>query len=106
MVEYSVDTIFQALADETRRDIVRRTAGRQQTISELACCYQMSFAGVAKHVAVLEKAQLVKKSKEGREQMVRARSETVEFAQEYLRRYECLWNERFDQLEKVLTQGD
>lgn len=105
MVEYDLDTIFSSLADPTRRDIVRRTIERDQTISELAERYSMSFAGVAKHLKVLEKAGLVNKRKEGRQQIVSARKETIKFASEHLKQYEKLWSERYDRLESLLTKG-
>ena len=70
--EAEVDRIFRALADATRRDIVRRTLAGEATVSELAASYAMSFAAVQKHVAVLEGAGLVMKRPFGRERMVRA----------------------------------
>ena len=56
-----VDRIFRALADATRRDILRRTVTSEQSVSALAADYAMSFAAVQKHVDVLERAELVSK---------------------------------------------
>ena len=68
--EAEVDRIFQALADATRRDIVRRVIGREQNVTDLADRYAMSFAAVQKHVAVLQRSGLVAKRRRGREQLV------------------------------------
>lgn len=108
MVEYKydLDLIYQSLADETRRDILLRTCEREQTISELAELYEMSFAAVAKHVTLLERAQLVAKRKEGRQQIVSINKKAFEFAQEYLKRFEQLWRERFNKLEHVLQTNE
>ena len=81
-----VDRIFRALADATRRDIVRRTLVAEASVSELARDYDMSFAAVQKHVAVLEAAELVAKIPRGRERIVRGNPETIRRAQELLGR--------------------
>lgn len=104
MVEYSLNAIFHSLADETRRDVLKRTLERDQTISELADKYQMSFAAVAKHVGVLEKAGLVTKKKQGRRQFVSVKKEGIEIAKEHLQRYERMWSQRFDALEYILNK--
>lgn len=106
MVEHnpSLDLIFQSLADPTRRDIIRWVSRQEQTISQLAVRYKMSFAAVAKHVGVLQRAQLVRKIKQGKEQLVTARPETIRLAEEHLRQYEQLWNERFDKLDSLLKE--
>jgi DNA-binding transcriptional ArsR family regulator len=67
-----LDRIFRALADRTRRDIVRCTLLGEVSVSGLAADYAMSFAAVQKHVAVLEKAGLVRKTSAERERLVRA----------------------------------
>ena len=72
-----VDRIFQALADRTRRDILNRAMGAGQSVSALARHYEMSFAAVQKHVAVLERADLVHKERRGREQIVQASEGTI-----------------------------
>ena len=100
-----LDDVFHSLADGTRRDILRRTIVRDQTISELAERYQMSFAAVAKHLTVLEKAQLITKRKEGRTQIISANKQTIDFAHEHLEKYEALWAERFNGIENLI-QGE
>src|SRR5690606_23093354 len=86
-----VDRVFQALAAATRRDILRRTIDREQSVSDLASEYDMSFAAVQKHVAVLEAAHLIVKRAEGRERLVRANPEMIARARALLAHYEALW---------------
>lgn len=101
-----VDRIFRALADATRRDIVRRTLEGEATVSGLADAYDMSFAAVQKHVAVLEGAGLVTKRRNGRERIVRANPDTIARAQALLARYEHIWRSRIDRLDALLAEGD
>jgi DNA-binding transcriptional ArsR family regulator len=106
MVEYSnLDMIFNSLADSTRRDILKRVSKRELTISELASPYTMSFAAIAKHVAVLESAKLVKKEKKGREQVVSASPRAIKAAKAQLEKYEEMWNDRFDALDTLLAEN-
>ena len=99
-----VDRIFRALADSTRRDIVRRTLTGEQSVSALAGDYQMSFAAVQKHVAVLEAAHLVVKRAQGRERLVRADPDTIARARSLLAEYERLWRSRIDRLDDLLAE--
>ena len=98
-----VDLIFRALADATRRDIVRRTLTAQASVSELAGDYAMSFAAVQKHVAVLEGAGLVTKSPHGRERIVTANPAALARARRLLDQYELLWRSRIDRLDSLLA---
>ena len=97
-----VDRIFGALADATRRDIVRRTLLGEQSVSQLADEYDMSFAAVQKHVAVLERAGLVTKHARGRERLVRGDPATINRAQALLDSYEQLWRSRVTRLDALL----
>ncbi|MCC7364692.1 MAG: helix-turn-helix transcriptional regulator [Dehalococcoidia bacterium] len=101
----AVDRIFHALADATRRDIVRRTLGREASVSELAAAYAMSFAAVQKHVAVLEGAGLVTKHPNGRERLVRGNPDTIRRAQSLLDDYEHIWRGRIERLDALLADG-
>lgn len=101
-----VDRIFQALADATRRDIVRRTLIDEVSVSRLAEDYDMSFAAVQKHVAVLEKAGLVTKEPHGRERFVRGNPAVIQRAQALLDTYEELWRSRIDRLDALLAEDD
>lgn len=98
-----VDRMFRALADATRRDILRRTLVGEASVSELADAYDMSFAAVQKHVAVLTDAGLVAKHPRGRERIVRAQPDQLARARTLLTRLEALWRDRFGQLDDVLA---
>jgi DNA-binding transcriptional ArsR family regulator len=99
-----VDRVFRALADRTRRDIMRRTLLAEQSMSELAADYAMSFAAVQKHIAVLEEAGLVTKQARGRTRIVRANPEQLGRAQTLLERYAELWRARVDRLDALLAE--
>ncbi|HZX53534.1 MAG TPA: metalloregulator ArsR/SmtB family transcription factor, partial [Ilumatobacteraceae bacterium] len=93
------DLIFHALADATRRDIVRSVLASEQSVSGLARRYPMSFAAVHKHVAVLERAGLVSKRRHGREQLVRGRIESARHAYDVFQELEALWRARMDRFD-------
>lgn len=98
-----VDRIFHALADATRRDIIRRTLISEASVSDLAAHYEMSFAAVQKHVAVLEGAGLVTKQPRGRERIVRGNPDAIARVQALLDRYEQLWRSRIERLDALLA---
>lgn len=97
--------MFHALATSTRRDILRRTIAEEQSVSALAVDYDMSFAAVQKHVAVLEAAHLIIKRAEGRERLVRANPEMIARARALLARYEDLWRARIARLDDLLAEA-
>jgi DNA-binding transcriptional ArsR family regulator len=99
-----VDRIFHALADATRRDIVRRTLAGGSSVSDLARSYDMSFAAVQKHVAVLEGAGLVTKLPRGRERIVRGNPERIAQAQALLDQYAQLWRARIDRMDALFSE--
>ena len=101
-----IDRVFQALAAATRRDILRRTIEGEQSVSALAAEYDMSFAAVQKHVAVLEAAHLIVKRAEGRERLVRADPVMIARARALLSRYEDLWRARIDRLDAMLAEPE
>src|SRR6478609_6521131 len=92
------DRVFAALADATRRDIVRRAIAGEEGVAELALHYPMSFAAVQKHVAVLERAGLIAKERTGRRKVIRTQVETVRRAQAVLDEFEALWRGRMVEL--------
>ena len=107
MVERSInlDTLFQALADKTRRDILKRVSKAELSISVLAESYKMSFAAIAKHISVLERARLIAKRREGKQQIVSVVPKTVGAAVSHLELYEKMWNTRFDALDDLLHKS-
>ena len=104
LTDDDVNRMFRALADATRRDIVRRTMVADVSVSQLAEAYDMSFAAVQKHVAVLEEARLVSKEPRGRERMVRGNPDRIRQAQRLLDRFEDLWRSRIDRLDALLAE--
>lgn len=98
------DRVFAALADATRRDIVTRVLRQEASVSELARGYDMSFAAVQKHVAVLERARLVWKERRGREQIVHAELDTIRAARRLLDQYEEIWRGRIERIDQLLTE--
>ncbi len=100
-----LDRLFRALADATRRDIIARLlSGEPASVSTLAERYEMSFAAVQKHVAVLEEAGLVTKHPQGRERIVRGNPEQIARARTLLLQLEQLWISRFSQLDAILAE--
>ncbi|MEB8325739.1 MULTISPECIES: metalloregulator ArsR/SmtB family transcription factor [Dietzia] len=99
-----VDRIFRALADATRRDILRRTLAGESTVSELADRYDMSFAAVRKHVNVLEEAGLITGHRIGRERRIRGDLRAIRGAQRLLDAYEDIWRARVDRLDALLAE--
>lgn len=96
--------MFHALADATRRDILRRCMGAEPSLSRLAEVYPMSFAAVHKHVAVLERAGLVVKERRGREQLVRTDGDAVGRARRTLDELEAVWRLRVDRMAELLAE--
>ncbi|MEU3197710.1 metalloregulator ArsR/SmtB family transcription factor [Streptomyces sp. NPDC006996] len=98
----AVDRLFHALADTTRRDILRRCVRGELSVSCLAAAYPMSFAAVQKHVTVLERAGLVTKERRGREQLVRTDPDALDRARQALDELESAWRARVDRMSALL----
>src|SRR3979411_669479 len=98
-----VDPVFAALADHPRRDIVRRAISAEEGVIELAGHYPMSFAAVQKHVAVLERAGLIRKQRIGRRRVVRTNVDALLVARRLLDQYEELWLARIDRMDWVIA---
>ena len=105
--EEGLNQLFRALADGTRRDILARALTEAPSVSELAARYEMSFAAVQKHVAVLERVGLIRKRANGREQLVSTNHARLQRAGELLEYFESIWRQRLAQLDDVLLpKGD
>jgi len=102
--EKTLNQLFRALADGTRRDILTRSLTETPSVSALAARYQMSFAAVQKHVAVLERAGLIRKRACGREQQVATNRARLKRAGELLDHFESIWRQRVAQLDDVLLE--
>jgi DNA-binding transcriptional ArsR family regulator len=97
------DLVFGALADGTRRDIVRRAMAGEEGVAELASHYPMSFAAVQKHIAVLERAGLVTKQRSGKRKVVRTNAAGLALARRLLDQYEELWRGRITRMTHLVT---
>jgi DNA-binding transcriptional ArsR family regulator len=97
------DRMFGALADHTRRDIVRRAIESEEGVAQLASHYPMSFAAVQKHVAILERAGLVTKQRNGRRKVVRTNLEGLRVARRLLDQYEELWRGRINRMTELVN---
>jgi DNA-binding transcriptional ArsR family regulator len=100
-----VDRLFGALADHTRRDIVRRAINAEEGVVELASHYPMSFAAVQKHIAILERAGLVTKERVGRRKVVRTNLERLRVVRRLLDEYEELWRGRIDRMADLIADA-
>jgi DNA-binding transcriptional ArsR family regulator len=105
LTDEAVDDLFHALADATRRDILRRSVRGELSVSRLAEAYPVSFAAVQKHVAVLERAGLVTKERRGREQLVRTDPDAVGGVRWALDQLEMAWRGRVDRMSDLLATG-
>ncbi|HSP60214.1 MAG TPA: metalloregulator ArsR/SmtB family transcription factor [Ornithinimicrobium sp.] len=102
--EDRADALFHALADRTRRDILRRVLAGEHSVSALAASYDMSFAAVQKHVAVLERAGLLTKRRRGREQLASGDVEAVRSVVSMLTELEGIWRGRIARIDALLEE--
>ncbi|MES2876343.1 MAG: metalloregulator ArsR/SmtB family transcription factor [Patescibacteria group bacterium] len=106
MVEYTlrIDTIFSALADPIRRDILERTSAVELTVNQIALEYDISLAAISKHLKVLFEAGLIRKRKDGRFNYVSAHADGMREAAVYMQQFEQLWTERLDALDTYVNK--
>ncbi|ORW18435.1 ArsR family transcriptional regulator [Mycolicibacter nonchromogenicus] len=100
------DALFHALADRTRRDIMRRVLAGEHSVSELAVKYEMSFAAVQKHVAVLEKSGLLTKRRSGREQLACGDVAAVRSVASMLAELEQVWRGRIARIDELIMSEE
>ncbi len=98
------DRMFAALADHTRRDIVRRAIDSNEGVAEMASHYPMSFAAVQKHVAILERAGLVTKHRVGRRKVIHTNVEALRRTRRLLDQYEEMWRSRVDRMTEIVNE--
>lgn len=101
--EDRADALFHALADRTRRDIMRRVLAGEHSVSALAAGYEMSFAAVQKHVAVLERAGLLTKRRHGREQLASGDVAAVRSVGSMLTELEQVWRGRIARIDELIA---
>lgn len=104
--EHQLDVVFRALADPTRRDMLRRLSFGEHTVSELAEPFEMSLAAASRHIKVLEGAGLAQREISGRRHLLRLAPERLLDVQEWLRFYERFWTNRRDAPERALSEGE
>jgi DNA-binding transcriptional ArsR family regulator len=108
MVEQNerLDLVFRALGDRTRRAMLERLAKGEQTVGDLAAPYRMSLAAASKHIQVLERAGLVRRTVRGRIHYCRIDPRPLGRADDWLRGYERLWDTRIERLSELLRHPD
>src|SRR4051812_21137196 len=108
MVEYafSLDNVFNALSDPTRRDILARVARDELSVGQIADHYSLTFAAVSKHLKVMEKAKLIIKRRRGKQQLVMLSPLALKSADDYLEYYRKLWETRLDSLDQYLSESE
>ncbi len=102
----ALDTVFHALGDATRRDMLRDLAGGERTVTQLAAPYAMSLAAASKHVKALEHAGLLRREVRGRTHVCRLDPGPLACAHTWLAFYERFWTDRLDALERLLLEED
>jgi DNA-binding transcriptional ArsR family regulator len=105
MATSALDLAFSALSDPTRRQIVRRLSDGQARVTDLAEPFDMSLNAVSKHLKVLERAGLVRRTRSGREHYIALDPEPIRRIASWASRYERFWNERLDKLEAFLRKN-
>jgi DNA-binding transcriptional ArsR family regulator len=109
MIEYretTIDTVFHALSDPTRRHMLRELSGKARTVSDLAEPHAMSLAAASKHIKVLESAGLVRREIRGRTHVCHLEAGPLATAYQWLAHYEAFWTGRLDVLERLLNEED
>lgn len=97
-----LDAVFHALADSTRRSMLRRLADGPHSISELAAPHAMTFAAVSKHLRVMERAGLVRREVQGRRHVCRLEPTAMQQAEDWIARQRAIWEGRLDRLDAYL----
>lgn len=100
----ALDTVFHALADTTRRALLRTIAQNRLSVGELAAPYDMSLAAVSKHLDVLERAALIRRERQGQSRMVSLNPQPLEAAQDWLAFYNQFWSDGLDRLQATLEE--
>src|SRR5262245_59834589 len=102
----SLDSIFHALGDATRRQMIRDLSAGERTVGQLAEPFAISLNAASKHIKALEKAGLIQREVRGRTHVVRLAPDALATAHEWLSFYERFWTDRLDALERLLRAED
>ena len=101
-----LNSIFHALGDATRRDMLRELADGERTVSQLAEPFAMSLAAASKHIKALESAGLIRREVRGRTHVCRLDPAPLASAHQWLGFYQRFWSSRLDELERLLREED
>jgi DNA-binding transcriptional ArsR family regulator len=101
-----LNSIFHALGDATRRQMLRELSGGERTVSQLAEPFAISLAAASKHIKALEHAGLIQREVRGRTHVCRLDPGPLANAHEWLSFYERFWTERLDMLDRLLREDD
>jgi DNA-binding transcriptional ArsR family regulator len=99
----NLDAITLAISDRTRRAVLERLAHGPARLSDLAAAFPMTLTGFCKHVRVLERAKLVRRTHRGRENTLALNAEPLRDVAEWIFNYEKFWNDRLDRLERYFS---
>lgn len=106
MNQSQLDRVFSALSDPTRRGMLERLAQGETRVSTLAEPYAMSQPAISKHLRVLERAGLIRRTRRGREHHIRVNPEPLEAAQTWIGFYARFWKQHFDAVEDFLKDRE
>lgn len=101
-----LDSIFHALGDATRRQMLRHLAEGERSVGELAKPFAISLAAASKHIKALENAGLIRREVRGRTHLCRLEPGPLASADAWLRFYERFWTRSLDTLDQLLRAGD
>lgn len=106
MVEYNrnLDDVFGALADPTRRAILRRLESNPARVTDIAKCFPVSLNAVSKHLTVLERAGLMQREIRGRNHVCRLDAQPLQEASAWMMKMHAFWEERLDALERHIVK--
>jgi DNA-binding transcriptional ArsR family regulator len=99
-----IDSIFRALSDPTRRQVLERLSRSPASVSELAAPFEMALPSFLEHLKVLESSGLVRSRKTGRVRTYQLAPRRLRIAEDWLSRQRTLWEQRFDQLDSYLME--
>ena len=104
MIHAHLDRTMMALADPTRRAILKHLSQKEARVTEIAQPFNMSLNAVSKHILILDRARLVHRRRQGREHFLSASPEPLNEAADWIDEYRRTWEERLDRLGAYLKQ--
>lgn len=101
--EQELDAVFSALADPTRRAILKRLSNGQANVNEISVPFQMSQPAISKHLKVLERAGLIERKIDEQRRPAKLLAQNMVEAVEWLSEFKAFWKTSFDQLDDILA---